>query len=556
MKRLISLVICLLLLGSFAAAYASEGNGLQVLDYRTTEKALEVVVYAKADSAVSEKDFTVKLGNSELPVSAVSSYGKGEADGTSWIVVLEPTVYPNNARTMVRALVEDLAANLGNNDRLAVYNSLTGENTEFLSSSASIMPAVDNALKESYGQIKLYDAISSGLTKFKTDPELSGHKCLVVISKGTDTGSSYTFREVYDAASELPITVYAIGVTGQDSSRINAFKELGSLGRATESGFSATANQYTAEVGGSLARQIRENEKNVYTLTALFDEMPEGLPDAETTLNVTLQKDGFVLNARMEQVDGAKIASAAKTETEEEQEAACEHEWEEATCTEPKTCKLCGETEGEALGHDFSKATFFKAGKCSRCDETEPSGLEDLIKEKPIIVGMGALLLLLLLVLLVVLIKKHGKKPVDTVITDDGVKGWTDGNGWGGETGAGGETGSVGFVDEPGGETMLVRPRVTVELTEKKSGKKYTGPIRDTSIKAGLQSEMKLEGDPSISRKHMEFIWQNGILYVQDINSKNGTWVNGEKIDKAVPLHHNDIIHAGETDFIVNWYSN
>ena len=133
MKRLISLVICLLLLGSFAAAYASEGNGLQVLDYRTTEKALEVVVYAKADSAVSEKDFTVKLGNSELPVSAVSSYGKGEADGTSWIVVLEPTVYPNNARTMVRALVEDLAANLGNNDRLAVYNSLTGENTEFLS---------------------------------------------------------------------------------------------------------------------------------------------------------------------------------------------------------------------------------------------------------------------------------------------------------------------------------------------------------------------------------------------------------------------------------------
>lgn len=30
----------------------------------------------------------------------------------------------------------------------------------------------------------------------------------------------------------------------------------------------------------------------------------------------------------------------------------CEHDWEDATCTEAMTCTLCGETEGEALGHD------------------------------------------------------------------------------------------------------------------------------------------------------------------------------------------------------------
>lgn len=29
----------------------------------------------------------------------------------------------------------------------------------------------------------------------------------------------------------------------------------------------------------------------------------------------------------------------------------CSHEWQEATCTEPKTCSKCGEIEGEALGH-------------------------------------------------------------------------------------------------------------------------------------------------------------------------------------------------------------
>ena len=34
-----------------------------------------------------------------------------------------------------------------------------------------------------------------------------------------------------------------------------------------------------------------------------------------------------------------------------------EHEWTKATCTEPKTCTKCGETEGEALGHRWKEAT-------------------------------------------------------------------------------------------------------------------------------------------------------------------------------------------------------
>jgi len=29
----------------------------------------------------------------------------------------------------------------------------------------------------------------------------------------------------------------------------------------------------------------------------------------------------------------------------------CKHEWQDATCTTPTTCTLCGKTEGEALGH-------------------------------------------------------------------------------------------------------------------------------------------------------------------------------------------------------------
>lgn len=56
------------------------------------------------------------------------------------------------------------------------------------------------------------------------------------------------------------------------------------------------------------------------------------------------------------------------------------HDWTEATCTEPKTCKRCGDMSGGALGHQVSEwivdeeSTCTTAGTqhgvCSVCNET------------------------------------------------------------------------------------------------------------------------------------------------------------------------------------------
>ena len=48
-----------------------------------------------------------------------------------------------------------------------------------------------------------------------------------------------------------------------------------------------------------------------------------------------------------------------------------EHQWTDATCTEPKTCSTCGETEGEPLGHTWTDATCTEPKTCSVCGETE-----------------------------------------------------------------------------------------------------------------------------------------------------------------------------------------
>lgn len=64
------------------------------------------------------------------------------------------------------------------------------------------------------------------------------------------------------------------------------------------------------------------------------------------------------------------------------------HEWKEATCTEPKTCTGCGETEGEALGHtpgewELEKPDYVAAGiwlhkKCTVCGAIIDSQLKGL----------------------------------------------------------------------------------------------------------------------------------------------------------------------------------
>ena len=47
------------------------------------------------------------------------------------------------------------------------------------------------------------------------------------------------------------------------------------------------------------------------------------------------------------------------------------HEFEDATCTTPKTCLECGEVHGEALGHDFVEVAAEEPAICGICGEPE-----------------------------------------------------------------------------------------------------------------------------------------------------------------------------------------
>lgn len=53
----------------------------------------------------------------------------------------------------------------------------------------------------------------------------------------------------------------------------------------------------------------------------------------------------------------------------------CIHQWDEATCVNPVTCELCGQTKGKALGHKWKPATCTLPKRCGRCGEKKGHAL-------------------------------------------------------------------------------------------------------------------------------------------------------------------------------------
>lgn len=57
--------------------------------------------------------------------------------------------------------------------------------------------------------------------------------------------------------------------------------------------------------------------------------------------------------------------------------------------------------------------------------------------------------------------------------------------------------------------------------------------------------------DPKISNPHAKFSMRDNKFFVVDFDSKNGTFVNGQRIEAVTPLNENDVIKMGSTVFVL-----
>ena len=120
-------------------------------------------------------------------------------------------------------------------------------------------------------------------------------------------------------------------------------------------------NKYGITIsGGELTESIKVN----ITDSLVFDE--NGVAQLNLTADQNLAAGKYTVKVETFYDDVQRTTNAIefeKTETTPET-TPCEHTWADATCTAPKTCSVCGATEGSALGHAFDND---QDGTCNRC---------------------------------------------------------------------------------------------------------------------------------------------------------------------------------------------
>ena len=73
---------------------------------------------------------------------------------------------------------------------------------------------------------------------------------------------------------------------------------------------------------------------------------------------------------------------------------------------------------------------------------------------------------------------------------------------------------------------------------------------RRTAIGRSLESDIVLTDDDRVSRNHAELMWQGNQLMVIDCGSRNGVWLNHQRITEAVQLKAGDRLRIGRQEFI------
>ena len=68
------------------------------------------------------------------------------------------------------------------------------------------------------------------------------------------------------------------------------------------------------------------------------------------------------------------------------------------------------------------------------------------------------------------------------------------------------------------------------------------------TVGRGGQNDVAIEGDEFASARHVRFEPRRDGVWVQDLGSTNGTYVNGVRIDGARRLASGDVVRVGETD--------
>ena len=100
-------------------------------------------------------------------------------------------------------------------------------------------------------------------------------------------------------------------------------------------------------------------------------------------------------------------------------------------------------------------------------------------------------------------------------------------------------------ASRPGPQTGRL---VVVKSADLERGQDFELNSAQLTIGRGNQNDIAIGTDEYASARHARFEPRQDGVWVQDLGSTNGTYVNAIRIDRPRKLVHGDVVRVGETD--------
>ena len=306
-----------------ASAFAAHAADFEVLSARQTTPG-KVIVTVASPSAVPPKasDLALQLDNTPL-IRADSVVSLATPAGPAWLVLcldrsgsIGQPVLDGLKAGLNKALVEGRAANLPFKVAIIAFATQSKHVIDFTSDPAQVAAAIKPLTIDNTpaGRTKLHDAIASGLAALKAQGE--GRKRLIVVSDGKDEGSTISAERLAELAQGPPritIDALALGALAQDHS--GAISSVAGF-----SGGRFLANADSKDSAQPLQRLIADAIR-LSRFDVAFDYTP--VADKRTTLFAALQytpegatQSRYVLQTALmaQNVEPSKAAASASPE--------------------------------------------------------------------------------------------------------------------------------------------------------------------------------------------------------------------------------------------------
>ncbi len=524
MRYEIAALVCCVLLSE--RVYAGEAVKPMLMQRETTEDAIHLFV----KGVWEPEEITCRYGghiSTEIGWHALTETGEGRET----LVLIDNSLSTGcRYREEIETAVLKLFENASENERFCI--ATFGESTEYLTEYTNLYtPLEDAVLAIEYYDRDTYltDAVMEVLDGWEAQEPRPVYRRIILLSDGQEQPSlTHTQEELYLRLKEKAYPVYTLGCVSSEKS---ALSHMAVLSRMTGAAAYRLENHMNEEELEAMALSLLE-DREILHITMIPE--PEQMDGSE--VHAKLQ---FVKSGRVTKLD-VKLQMPFQPESIVDAEAA---EAAEAVPEEPSVTMMPLPAAEPAVPKQEQEISWV-AGAVG--------------------LALGAMILLLGIYVVVLHIRENHRK--NRFLSEERPSGSRPDTAWQAEPGDSWEryentdTQLLRPEDEESENhtTLLFENEEVFEmiLTDQSNPAKFFSfPIRDSVIvgRSARSSQIVLDYDVTISGRHCEIENRGGRFFVRDLQSANGTRVNGIRVMSETELLLGNLLKLGQVELKVGW---